>query len=592
MVDHTYKAINLSNQILRYLLIFASFFIIAVVFLVVLLPPPESYEISFYSAIPSKVWIFLTLSLLFILTVFASNPSRRLWIYSILLWGIISILVILLPYLRGYYLFFTGDSLYHIGVVRDVISSGYVSGGNIYPSLHLLATSLVLVSDLRIETAVLFISISITIISIIIAVILVRQLPLSNRGKVLTMGLISILSIGEIYYIFSPWAKSQWIFFYLILWFIFAESLESHRNRFLLMIILLSSISFHVFTSMSLLLIFVIGIFVKGFEKMIGKSISGTNTTTIILLIGTVSWLYWILSIERFTVVLRRSLISLLFPNTGPRQSLVAESTGIIFSASPDLLDILSTFIFTYGKPVLIIGFALFLVLFGSLNRKNTNSVYRAWILFPLFLFWILGTAAAFSPFPAFTVGRLYQVCSLLAFLAIGYEISYLVDTKPRFMKTFLVLSVIILVILVPLSVSTIYNSSGNKIPNDQILKSELAGTNWFIQNSGTTEVYSIGSKIQRLGVYSQGAKGSINTIRPPPRFNWSDSNREDNDSSPQYLITTPRDRQINPTFYPEYKQNWDYKPEDFRYIGNSKGTKKVYSSEYVVIYRLNIDNL
>lgn len=591
MVDYTYKTINLSDRSLRFLLIFASSFIIIAVFRVISLSPPESYEISFYEAISSVVWTSLILSLLLILIVFASNPSRQLWIYSIILCGIISVLVIVLPYLRGYYLFFTGDSLYHIGVIRDVISSGQMSERNIYPSLHLLTTGLVLVSDLRIESSVILLSIFMTITSIMIGMIVARKLPLSNRGKILTMGLISIFSIGKIYYTFSPWAQSQSIFFYLILWFVFAEFLESPRDQFLVIVLLLSSISFHTFTSMTLLVLFIIAAFVKKSEEMIGKSILGTNRTAIILLIGAVSWLYWILSIERFTVVLRRSLISLLFPNAGPRQSQVSESAGIIFGASPDLMDIFSTFVFLYGKHVLIIGLALFLILFASLNRKNTDSSYKRWILFPLFLFWILGTAAAFSPFPALTVGRLYQVCTSLALITIGYEISYLLDKKPRFAEMFLVISMVILIMAIPLSVSTIYDGSGNKIPNPQILDSELAGTNWFIQNSETTVAYSIGSKIQRLGTYSQGAKEPISTIRPPPHFNWSD-NIENDDSSPQYLITTPRDRQINPAFYPEYEQKWDYKPEDFRHVENSEETKKVYSSEHVVIYRLNINRV
>lgn len=593
MVDYTYKTINLSDRFLRFLLIFASSFIIIVIFRVILLSPPESYEISVYEAIPSVVWISLISSLLLILTVFASNPSRQLWIYSIILCGIISVLVIVLPYLRGYYLFFTGDSLYHIGVIRDLISQGQISERNIYPSLHLLTTGLVLVSDLRIESSVILILIFMTITSIMIGMIVARKLPLSNRGKILTMGLISIFSIGKIYYTFSPWAQSQSIFFYLILWFVFAGFLESHRYQFLVMMLLLSSVSFHIFTSMTLLVLFITAAFVKGSKEMIGKSISGTHRTAIILLVGAVSWLYWILSIERFTVVLRRSLISLFFPNAGPRQSQVSESAGIIFDASPDFLDIFSIFIFRYGKPTLIIGCAILLILFNSLSRKNTNSDYMSWIIFPLFLLWILGTMAALSPFPALTVGRLYHVCSSLAIIAIGYEIYYILDMKSRFTKTALVILIIMmLVISVPLTISTTYNSTGNKIPSNQILKSELTSTNWFIHNTETAVAYSTGSKIQRLGVYSQGAEGSVNTIRPPAHFNWSESDIESNSSSPQYLITTPRDRQINPVFYPNYEKNWDYTPDDFESMEKSKETEKVYSSEHVTIYRLHKDNI
>lgn len=592
MVAHKYESIDSFDKISYFLLILTSLFIIAIIFLVVLLPPPESYEISFYTAIPSTVWILLVLSLSLILSVFASNPPRRLWVCSLILCGVISILVILLPHLRGYYLFFTGDTLYHIGIISDIISSGSIAKRNIYPSLHLLATTLILISDLSIEGTVILLSLYMVITSLIIGVIVSRRLPLPKRGKLLTMGLLSIFMIGKVYYIFSPWAKSQWIFFYLILWFIFVGFVESRRNQFIILVIFVSSIPFHLFTSLSLLSLFIISILVKGSGEIIEKSISSVKITAMTLLIGTVSWLYWILSIERFTVVLRRSLISLLFPATGPRQSEVSENAEIIFRASPDLLDIFSAFIFRYGKPVLVIGFALFLILFGSLNRKNTNLEYKAWILFPLLLIWLLGTVTAFLPFPGFSVGRLYHIGFPLALIAIGYEIFYVINTKPKFTKIILIILVIILIISIPLTVATIYNGSGNKIPNEQILKSELSSTNWFVQYGEDTKVYNTGAKIQRLSAYSQGAEGRVLTFRPPPHFNWSESNIEANSSSSPYLIITPRDLQVYPTFYPEYEHDWDYKPEDFESVEQSTETEKIHSSGYVTIYRINTTKL
>lgn len=581
---------NVSERTNKILLIIISICVMAMYVSVLLLPQPTKYEISFYSAIPLGVWVLLVLALVLSLIVFASRPSRRVWIYAVILCGIIVTFVTILPYIRGYYMFFTGDSLYHIGVIRDVIQSGQITDSNIYPSLHLLASAFVLVSGLSIESSAILISLSVTLVSVLAGIIVALVLPLPKRGRMLTTGLVFILLTGPLYYIFAPWGKSQLLSFYIVLWLVFTDVSTSRRRTILASLVILSTIPFHVFTSLTLLMLVFVPSFVQAAKRIMSSSTRATGAIPIVLLISGIAWMYWVLSIDRFSSILRKSITSLLFPGLGPRSSTVAESTAIISNASVNLLDIASLFVFRYGKSVLIIGLALFLVTFRMIWHRKRHPVYDRWVVFPFLLFWVLGTISVFLPFPAFSVDRLYLVGVLLAVLIIGAEISFVLNTRPRFARGVLVVSVVLLLLVVPLTIATTYNGSGNKIANPQILRSEMSSANWFFENTEVAKAYSIGPKINRLASYSSELDRSVYTVRPPPHFNWSASDEETVDPSPRYLITTPRDRQINPAFYPGYEQKWDYTPQDFEAVDNSRQVERVYSAGAVTIYRLHID--
>ena len=578
---------NISERTNKILLIVISVCTMAMYASVLRLPQSKKYEISFYSAIPLSVWALLVLALVLSLVVFASCPSRRVWVYAVTLCGIIVAFVTVLPYIRGYYMFFTGDSLYHIGVSKDVIRSGQITDSNIYPSLHLFATALVLVSDLSIESSAILISLFVTLASVLAGVIVALKLPLSESGKTLTTGLVSTLPISTLYYTFAPWPKSQMLLLYIVLWLVFTDISTSRRRLLIAYFVIISAIPSHPFTSLSILMLIFVPSFAKVVKEITTKTTQDTGVISIILLMGGVIWMYWIISIERFSSLLRKSITSLLFPELGPRSSTVAESAAIISNVSANILDIALIFLFRYGKSVLIIGIAFLLIAFRMIRRER-RPLYDRWIVIPLLLFWILGTISVFLPFPAFTIDRLYLVGVLLSILTIGSEISFIMNTGPRFTRSVLVISVVLLLLVVPLTVATTYNGSGNKKANPQILQSEVASTNWYIQNTEATKAYSIGPKIGRLAAYSSEHR-SISTIRPPPHFNWSGSNERVVTPNPQFLITIPRDEQINPAFYPKYEQEWDYTPQDFETMSNSQQVEKIYSTGNVTIYHLQV---
>ena len=484
-------------------------------------------------------------------------------------------------------MFFTGDSLYHIGVSKDVIRSGQITDSNIYPSLHLLASALVLASGLSMESSAILISLFVTLASVLAGVIIALVLPLSERGRTLATGLVSTLPISTLYYTFAPWPKSQMLLLYIVLWLVFTDISTSRRRLLIASFVIISAIPSHAFTSLSILLLMFVPSFAKVVKEITTKTTQDTGVISIILLMGGVIWMYWIISIERFTSLLRKSITLLLFPELGPRSSTVAESTAIISNASANILDIASIFLFRYGKSVLIIGLAFLLVAFRMIRRER-RPLYDRWVVIPLLLFWILGTISVFLPFPAFTIGRLYLVGVLLSVLTIGAEISFIMNTRPRFTRNVLVISVVLLLLVVPLTVATTYNGSGNRKANPQILQSEVTSTNWYIQNTEATKAYSIGPKIERLAAYSSEHR-SISTVRPPPHFNWSASNEKVVTPNPQFLITIPRDKQINPAFYPKYEQDWDYAPQDFEAMNNSQQVEKIYSTGDVTIYHLHV---
>ena len=112
---------------------------LAVAVLGAYLSPATDYEVDIYAATPAVFWLGLGVALAVSLFVSFYAPRGYLSTASLVLGGSGMLAAASLPMIRGYYYMGTGDSLTHLGWVRDVLGGTLSPYGLFYPGLHTTA---------------------------------------------------------------------------------------------------------------------------------------------------------------------------------------------------------------------------------------------------------------------------------------------------------------------------------------------------------------------------------------------------------------------------------------------------------------------
>ena len=126
--------------------------------------PSTGYEISVYSAMPAMIWILFSVAItggiaivVYQVTAGHERKGGDWWQIGLLLILLNSVVIILLPYLRGYAFSGPGDHLYHLGSVKDIIWTGSTTLGNIYPITHILISQFSSILNISPEIMINFI---------------------------------------------------------------------------------------------------------------------------------------------------------------------------------------------------------------------------------------------------------------------------------------------------------------------------------------------------------------------------------------------------------------------------------------------------
>lgn len=125
------------------------FILIAVAVLVAWNSPATGYEASIYTATPLLAWIFLGISTICGIAIVIhqiytkQHETSKLWVIGILLILFSYIAILSLHIIRGYAFWCaTGDPATHLGGVKNIIASGYITGNNFYPIATIHSTQL------------------------------------------------------------------------------------------------------------------------------------------------------------------------------------------------------------------------------------------------------------------------------------------------------------------------------------------------------------------------------------------------------------------------------------------------------------------
>jgi hypothetical protein len=135
-----------------------TFFAAAILMLAVLVAAVESYSPSaylgsvYYGSIlgMAPVALVLLASILALVAIGVFLIHSRYYVLLLTLTLVAGSFFQILPLLHGYFLYAAGDPSNHLGIVKTVVANGVTPSADFYPGLHILGSSLVLMTGIPI----------------------------------------------------------------------------------------------------------------------------------------------------------------------------------------------------------------------------------------------------------------------------------------------------------------------------------------------------------------------------------------------------------------------------------------------------------
>lgn len=199
------------------------------------LAPATSYELSLYLGTPVTFWAFVALAVAaaVVVSVVGAREVRPL---SLLLGGMSVFSIAALPLLRGYYYIGTGDSLTHLGWVRDVLDGESAIGELLYPGIHSFAVVLADVTGYAPERSLMLVVLSFVALTfVLVPLIAFEILPREETVVVAAFSGFLLLPINTISTHLAPHTFSQAMLFSVLglyLFLLYVSRADASESRF------------------------------------------------------------------------------------------------------------------------------------------------------------------------------------------------------------------------------------------------------------------------------------------------------------------------------------------------------------------------
>ena len=169
------------NVTIKIIAIIAFTFIISALTIISKTSPASGYEISIYDAYPWYFWVFIITSIfmgqiILVRSALSSDKSDRLCFFGFLAIITTNIILLFMPFIRGYATYGRGDVLSHIGYIKDILRTASFGTDNFYPLDHILTASLSYITSINVEHAVNIIPPIFSLFYIISIYFLARQI--------------------------------------------------------------------------------------------------------------------------------------------------------------------------------------------------------------------------------------------------------------------------------------------------------------------------------------------------------------------------------------------------------------------------------
>jgi hypothetical protein len=463
--------------------------------------PATGYELSVYASLPPAVWGCLVVSMAGGIAIAAhqafAGRTTGYWILAMGALWVVNLTVLLLPLMRGYYLYASGDTILHWRWVDGIIVSGHIQPLDMYPITHIWAAEVaqmcglpprIVVGLLPVLSSVLFAGSSYLLAN--------EVLPKKSQAMLAGVGA-STLFFGYYHVAAYPQALSMMMLpltFYL---YFKRSSRYSISFRVLFVILLLLLPFSHPATAVLLIACLIGAEIAKAVWRLrqpvhtpSDRELSGSAVEPV--LISLVTFLMWISAFAIFGRSVRYTLGWL----SGELQELprVAEIQSLFATQGLGILQQVELAMKMYGDNLvyLMLSFVALIIVFREfLHRKS--EVRKLFILSAAFLTSGPAWIGVFVATLQITVGRLIGSNFMMwaAPVLAGFALHRVLEKTAR-LRVFLATSTFFCAAVV--AVFGVYHSPFMLQPSWQILLADAHGTDWFLTyNDPDDPVVAIG---------------------------------------------------------------------------------------------------
>ena len=582
-------------------------------------PPATGYELSIYYAYPGFLWfLFIAGSAcgigILIHRAFSADKSRW-WLAGLLLVIFSNSVFLGLPLFREYGFYPTGDSMIHIGYMKDIMATGYIGAGNFYPLIHVLGVNILDITGISYAAVTNLLFVFFTMMYLLNAYLL-ATIVASRRGQALLItAFASPLVFSYLHPIVHPATMSTFMV-PLLLYFYHRRRVfpAEHRVPIAISVFLAVMLAFfHPITT-----IFVIGVFLalnlsrSLYRRMYRREglAPPSNVVTVwdyaVPIVGLVGFIGVYFS-HPF-IVGRLRAVSEFFVY-GMRTSVFDHRIGLLETAGITTAEAIELLTARYGAVLLyglVGGIALLIVLRMVLSRKAPPDPLR----FSYAAVFVFAVAASVFSLFGYTgehePERVARFFLIIAPFISGLVLYDLIVARHRFnlgrlqpgRNTLIGIVTICIVIASILSILNPYGSPRVVTQNFQVTRMEIVGTAWFSEHQNR----DINAALRwpphfryyenfNFGVESRPFPGTRLDPQPiPSHFGYDEVNSiaEFYEFQHRYLLI-PRVAVLFPMVLPEAARNQvpQYTAEAFAKLRADPAVAQIYANGEFEVWRV-----
>lgn len=584
-------------------------------------PVAAGYEFSLFAAYPLWFWgalvgVAFVGQLLILHSAFGiggrdgiTRPAggiHRQWRIGLLLTGAAVTVMIALPHVR-YALYGRGDVLTHLGNVRHILATGTFLESNYYPVTHVLAALLAEFSALAPANALGALPVVFTAILLGSVPFFIRAVTPSRRAFLFGLSVAALPLFGIAHVLALPWGISFFLVPLVAYLFVRLHDASAFRTYALpFVLVVLTLVPFHPVTflyGLGLVLALRVAVWVAARVGPLGLDVPGPIRSPTPLL-GTVAFLVWY-SGAPSAVVTGQKLIA---PFLGTAEvGYLAHAASVASRYTPSLLDLVTLGVLSYGSLGLVVGAAGLFGAVYAVDRLRSRTPVPAGVaaVGTLFVGFAALTAAAFVIDFFVSFNRFARVVFLTAPALIGCGVATLHDRTGaggarRALSAVLVVGLAALLVL---SAASLHPSPATRDENMQVSEAELSGAEWYFEHRDPSLfTRGLGFKQFRLfgavgdayidpAAENQIALARANSVwlvgtTPPDHFGYDDNETlAETAGRPEYLVVSTVGEERYPQLYPDYREFWRFRPDDFDRLARDPTVDRAYDNGELDVY-------
>jgi hypothetical protein len=605
MLDRTTKWFGKNTDYSKPLALVSLIALNLVLVMLAITPQATGYELSIYDAYPLIFYVFYFVSffssLLGILSTVYTGKRNFTSIVYIGTSLVLVIVLILLPFFRGYPLFGRHDNLSHFGMISETMSIGSIGTQNFYPALHLMASVNSLITGIpdfslarELTTPVLFLAYIAGI------VLITKQIAGDKHAGMVAFAFAVIPVIGQRFGSFTSSDSALFLVPFILYIFYLNVYHNSTASKTLLIIVLLLVPYFHPEITIFFILLFSFFFILSHVPGIKPSTYESVSIHSVIILV--LSFLLWLLNFSEIFRYIRR-VYSSLFIEATQAQFGVEYYSGLLSRSQLSMIEFFDLIVKREGA-VLIYCTLAFLVLLVVARRGIAARAFNLHYVFLGVIFLISGLLAAISLIADVVISydRFLKFSVLLATLLISiFVATYMENLRSNPIRGRKILAVVSVLLAVALIISTFsaYSSPIIRDYNQQTTQMEINGAAWIIAH-GDREIQPLAVLFVfgRLTHVIEGTESSKkndpvyanmlyqNTIVTPDHFTYDRQNTfGESYIEDRYLINNELMRQYYFQLWPHVAR---YSLADYKQLYNDATVDKIYLNGELDIYYIN----